>query len=88
MKILKFGAIWCTECLVMRPMWDEIEKLFPDLKTEMYDADENSDILKKYNIEDIPSFIFLDNNGEVLKKLKGIQGEEELIIEVKEFLNK
>ena len=40
MKVLKFGAIWCKECLVMRPMWGEIEKEIPDLETEYHDADE------------------------------------------------
>jgi len=25
MKVLKFGAVWCPGCLVMRPRWAEIE---------------------------------------------------------------
>ncbi len=88
MKILKFGAVWCTECLVMRPMWAEIEKMFPKLVTETYDADQDIDILKKYDIGDIPSFIFIDGEGEVVTKLKGVQDKEALIIEVEKFLNK
>ena len=25
MKVLKFGAVWCPGCLVMKPRWKEIE---------------------------------------------------------------
>jgi thioredoxin 1 len=88
MKILKFGAIWCKECLVMRPMWEEIEKLIPDLNTEYFEADENPEVLKKYNVKDIPVFIFLDKNGEEFLRLEGMQEKNELIELVKEHLDK
>lgn len=88
MKILKFGAIWCKECLVMRPMWEEIEKLIPGLKTDYFEADENPEVLKKYNVKDIPVFIFLDKNGEELLRLEGMQEKNELIELVKENLGR
>ncbi|MFH1662226.1 MAG: thioredoxin family protein [Candidatus Falkowbacteria bacterium] len=86
MKILKFGAIWCKECLVMRPIWEEIEKELPELKTEYYDADENPNLLKEYKINDIPIFIFLDNNNKEILRLKGMQNKEELMKIIKENL--
>ena len=61
MKVLKFGAIWCKECLVMKPMWQDIEASIPELVAEYYDADENPEVLEKYSVKDIPVFIFLDN---------------------------
>jgi len=88
MKVLKFGAVWCKECLVMRPMWQEIEKEISELKTEYYEADEHPDLLKKYNIKDIPVFIFLDKDGNEFLRLQGMQNKEELIKIVKENLNK
>ena len=78
MKVLKFGAIWCTECLVMKPMWEEIEEEMPELKTEYFDADENEEELKKYNVQDIPSFIFLNKEDEEILRLKGVQNKDEL----------
>ena len=54
MKILKFGAVWCKECLVMRPRWEEIESEIPELKSEYYDADESPDMIKRYKAEKIP----------------------------------
>jgi len=88
MKVLKFGAIWCTECLVMKPMWKEIEALMPDLKTEYFDADENAEMLEKYEIKDIPAFIFLDQDDKEFMRLEGVQNKEDLIKTVKDNFNK
>ncbi len=41
MKVLKFGAVWCSGCLVMRPLWQDIEAENPWLKTEYDDFDED-----------------------------------------------
>ena len=88
MKILKFGAIWCKECLVMKPMFSEIETEIPELKTEYYEADENPEILKEYEVKNIPEFIFLDKNDKEFLRLQGIQNKDELIKIIKENLDK
>ncbi|MFH1822853.1 MAG: thioredoxin family protein [Patescibacteria group bacterium] len=88
MRVLKFGAIWCKECIVMRPMWQEIEESTPELKTEYYDADNDSAILEKYQVKDVPEFIFLDKNDNEIIRLKGAQNKEDLIKLVKENFNK
>jgi thiol-disulfide isomerase/thioredoxin len=88
MKVLKFGAIWCKECMVMRPMWEEIEKEIPELKTEYNDADAHPEMLKKYNIEDIPAFVFIGEDGKEFKRLEGVQNKEELKELVRNNLDK
>ncbi|MCK5211377.1 thioredoxin family protein [Candidatus Parcubacteria bacterium] len=88
MKVLKFGAIWCKECLVMRPMWEEIEADMPNLKTEYYDADLNPEVIKKYEVKNLPVFIFLDKNDNEISRLKGIQNKEDLVRIVKENIDK
>ena len=72
----------------MRPMWDEIEKTFPELITEYYEADDNEELLKKYKIEDIPSFIFLDGDDNEVSRLQGVQNKDGLESKVREFLDK
>lgn len=88
MKVLKFGAVWCKECLVMRPMWQEIEEEIPGLKTVYYDADEYPEKLDEYGIKDIPAFIFLDKNGSEIKRLSGARNKEELVELVKNNIDK
>jgi thiol-disulfide isomerase/thioredoxin len=85
MKVLKFGAIWCSGCIVMRPVWNEIEKENKWLNTQYYDVDENEELVKKYNITEFPCFIFLDNNGEEIRRECG-EVEKEKIIEIIEKL--
>jgi len=77
-KILKFGAVWCPECLVMRSMWEKIEKEMPELLTEYFDADENPEKLKEYGAKDIPVFIFLDKNNKEILRLTGMQNKDKL----------
>ncbi len=88
MKVLKFGAIWCKECLVMKSIWEIIEEEIPELVAEYYDADESPEVLKKYNVTDIPVFIFLNKNGEEILRLNGVQNKEELVQAVNENLYK
>ena len=80
MKILKFGAVWCPGCLVMKPRWAEIEKEYPHLKTEYYDYDNDKEMVEKWNITDIlPAFIFLDDSGQEFLRLTGEIDKKELI---------
>ena len=88
MKVLKFGAVWCKECLVMRPMWEDIEKEKPELSTEYYDVDENPEITKKHDIKNIPEFIFLANDGKEILRLQGAQSKKDLLKIVNENLDK
>jgi len=72
MKVLKFGAVWCSGCLVMKPRWKEIEKENPWLQTEYYDFDQDKEMVNKYNITDVlPAFIFLNKNEEEFLRLTG-----------------
>jgi thiol-disulfide isomerase/thioredoxin len=79
-KVLKFGAVWCSGCLVMKPRWAEIEAENPWLETEMHDFDQDQEAVKKYNIDDkLPVFVFLDKNGDEFLRLTGEIDKEKLI---------
>lgn len=88
MKVLKFGAVWCTECLVMKPMWGEVEDEIPELETIYYDADNDVGMLEKYGVKNIPVFIFLNKEEKEILRLKGVQNKENLIKTVQENLDK
>lgn len=80
MKVVKFGAAWCSGCLVMKPRWEEIEKENPWLCNEMYDFDKNKEEVKKYNIDEVlPAFIFLDKNGKEFLRLNGEVDKKRLV---------
>lgn len=72
----------------MKPMWAEIEKEIPELSTEFFDFDMDHDKIEKYNIETVPSFIFLDKDGNEFLRLTGVQNKEDLVKIVKENIDK
>jgi thiol-disulfide isomerase/thioredoxin len=89
MKILKFGAVWCPGCLIMKPRWKEIEEENSWLQTEYYDFDENKEAVEKYDISDVlPVFIFLDKNGNEFLRLKGEIEKSKLLEIIHENKNK
>lgn len=79
MKVLKFGAVWCAGCLVMKPRWKEIEGELPWLVTEYHDADEDADLVRTYDIQEFPCFIFLDQDGREIERLSGEVSKEKLL---------
>ena len=59
MKVLKFGAVWCPGCLVMKPRWKEIEEKNTWLKNEYFDYDQDKEAVTRWKIdENLPTFVF------------------------------
>ena len=80
MKIIKFGAVWCPGCLVMRPVWKEVLIDYPNLDITEYDYDMDEEKIFKYNIGDkLPVMILLDEEGNELKRLIGEKSYNEIV---------
>ena len=68
MKILKFSAVWCPGCLVMRPIWKSIGEEYSNLDIIEYDYDMDFDAVEKYNVKDkLPVIIMVDENDKEIK---------------------
>lgn len=80
MQIIKFNAVWCPGCLVMRPVWKKVLEAFPNFKITEYDYDVDEDEVLKYQVGDkLPVAIMLDDDGKEVKRLVGEKSMEELI---------
>lgn len=89
MKVLKFGAVWCPGCLIMKPRWAEIEQENPWLETEYFEYDDHLDKAKEYDVnKSLPVFIFLDKMGKEILRLKGEINKPELIKLIEEHKDK
>ena len=78
MKVIKITASWCTSCIIMNKIWNEIEKEYP-LTVESYDLDMDEEEIEKYNVGDLlPVFIFMNNNKEILR-IVGEKKKEDMI---------
>ncbi|HRZ95269.1 MAG TPA: thioredoxin family protein [Candidatus Moranbacteria bacterium] len=89
MKVLKFGAVWCSGCLVMKPRWKKIEEENSWLKTEYYDFDNNKEMVEKYKVDrTLPTFIFLDSQENEILRLNGEIDKEKLVELINQHKNK
>ena len=86
MKIIKFGAVLCPGCLVMRPVWKEVLIDYPNLDITEYDYDMDEELVEEYNVGDkLPVIIMLDDNDKEIKRLIGERKKEEIIQFIKEI---
>src|ERR1035437_8481813 len=65
-------AEWCGPCKLIAPIVDELSIDYKDqIKVGKIDADQNSDIVSKLNIRNIPT-VLIFKDGEVVDKVVGL----------------
>ena len=72
----------------MVPRWQEIEKEYSWLETEMIKIDEKPDAMNRYRILSLPTFIFLDKDGNEILRFSGAVEKEVLVKAVLENKDK
>ncbi len=78
MKVIKITAMWCSACIIMNNLWNDILKDY-NIETESYDYDFDEEIVKSFNPGDIlPIFIFKDDDKEI-GRIQGEINKDELI---------
>ncbi len=63
--VIDFFATWCGPCKRIAPAFEELAKKFSTVTFLKVDVDESEDIASKYNVESLPTFVFLKNGVEV-----------------------
>lgn len=77
MKVLKFNAIWCSACLVMKKTYNRIFDEYSNFEVITYDYDLDEDMVNKYNIgTTIPVLIFLNDKDEEITRIIGEKSYE------------
>jgi thioredoxin 1 len=72
MNIIYVSAPWCGPCKMMKPVFTKfVEDNSNRITAEMINADESPEVLEKYSVRNVPTFIF-EQNGEVVEKVVGV----------------
>ncbi|HLS31799.1 MAG TPA: thioredoxin [Flavobacteriaceae bacterium] len=67
--LIDFYADWCSPCIAMEPILNEIEQHFQkELEVVRVDIDENKTLAKNFRIRSVPTLILFDNGEEVWRK--------------------
>ena len=75
--LVDFGAEWCIPCRKMQPIIESFEKEHPEIKLVKIDAAVEDEIVKKYDVEELPVFVLYKNGKEVWRQ-EGIVSKKEL----------
>lgn len=76
--VLYFTADWCNPCKKVRPVVDEISREYSDAKFITIDADTELELVEKFGIKSVPTFILIDDGKEV-SRTTGAKTKEELL---------
>ncbi len=77
--VVDFWAKWCSPCLKMEPIVEELSKEFKD-KVDIYklNVDKSASKAAEYGVRGIPAYFFF-KNGEVVDRVVGITSKKELV---------
>ena len=78
MRILKFYREYCGPCKVLESNFKSL-----NIKTTNINAEENIELVEKYNIQSVPTIIIIDDNEKEIKRYSGLMS----INELKDFCN-
>jgi thioredoxin 1 len=74
--ILYFTAEWCNPCKRVRPIAEELDR-DNVIKFQFIDADDNSDLCRKFEIKAIPTFVLIEN-GKEIRRINGAKTKEQI----------
>ncbi len=71
-----FTADWCNPCKKVKPVVEEINRETNN-KFQLIDVDSEMELVKRFEIRSVPTFILLEDGKEV-KRITGAQTREQL----------
>lgn len=84
---IELGSVRCIPCKQMQPVMKSIEEKYgSQVKVIFYDVwtDAGKPMADKYNVQAIPTQVFLDENGKEFFRHEGFFPEDELVKVLKE----
>jgi thioredoxin-like negative regulator of GroEL len=76
-KLLQFTAPWCGPCKTMAPIIDKLPS--KGISVQKINADTDMKLCAEFNIRSIPTIVVVDENMKELRRVVGVQTEQQLI---------
>ena len=71
--LVDFWAEWCGPCKSMHPIFESLEKQYPNVKFARVNVDQNQNISRKFAVQSIPTFMMF-KSGKIIDKMMGAVG--------------
>ena len=77
--LIDFFATWCGPCKAMTPVMEEMEKKYGDrIEFKRVDVDQEPELAQKYNVQAIPTLVFLSADDEVIDIIQGYHNANQM----------
>ena len=76
MKLLKFGAGWCSPCKMLTAIIDNVDLPY---EIDNIDIDDQFELAQQYNIRGVPTLVLIDDVGNELKRNVGMITRDKLL---------
>lgn len=84
-QVMMFTALWCPDCMYIKPFLPEIEAEFSNCQFYSLNRDQCMDIAIQYDVMGIPSFICFKDGKEISRFVSTLRKTKE---EIETFLKK
>lgn len=68
--VIDFFATWCGPCKKIAPAFEKLAEVYPSIAFLKVDVDESPELVDKYEVNAMPTFIFI-KDGVVVKRIEG-----------------
>jgi thioredoxin 1 len=76
--VFYFTADWCNPCKKVKPIVEELNREQDYAKFQIIDADIEMELVKRFEIRSVPTFILMEDGIEV-NRIIGAQTRESLV---------
>lgn len=71
-KVLKFGADWCSPCKILDPVLVELRDEMPNVEFQFVDVEKEPEVAEKFGVMGIPR-VFIFKNDEIVEDFTGFK---------------
>ncbi|MBE5821550.1 MAG: thioredoxin [Clostridiales bacterium] len=82
--IIDFFAQWCMPCKMLAPVIETVSEKYADVEFYKVDIDLNEELVSKYEIEGVPTLIFI-KDGKLINQEVGYRSESELNMLIEKY---
>lgn len=87
-KIIEFSAPWCAPCKMIAKIVEELAETYRDkINIVTYGVEEYGDMASDYNVHNVPTFIYLDEDGKEIDRKSGALTKNAIVDFILKHLN-
>jgi len=83
--MVDFWAPWCGPCLMLSPIIEDIENLYPN-QVGKVNVDDEVGLAAKYSVRSLPTVIIF-KDGEIMERIPGVSSKTTYVDKLKYYLN-